>query len=681
MSNQPIIALAAPVAIQAGTKAPTFEATIYTGGALEVGGWDLPVVVDLAGLENGKVLVANLDHDSTKRVGNFAVANDGKTLKAKGTASAATPYRDEVIASAKAGYQWQASVEVQPREVEEVKKGKSVEANGQTFDGPLYVTRKGTLKGFAFVSHGADDNTQVSIAAAAKRKSKMENFMQWAESIGLDTSLMTAEQLAGIHANFNGRSDATDADRAAALPLIAASADPVAAENHRLKQIEAATKGPWGDQADDVAQLKAAAIGGELSIDELLQNLRTIRMNKFESTIPQGVTIRGGKHNNSQAIEAAFCLAGNLGNIEKHFPEPVLDHASRMTRSTGLQNLLMQAACSNGYQAAHAEGITQGNLRQVLSHAFPEIHATGFSLASVSSILSNVSNKFLFDGWQETSGEEWRKISEVKSVKDFKQATFYRLLESAEYAQVAPDGELQHGTLGEQSMNVTAATYGRMYAITRTDIINDDLGALTDIPRRLGRAAGMKFRRVFWGAFLATSDNFFHSSNGNVVTGSGTALTTAGTALQTALTAFRAMRTSAADGEKLIGGKPAVLMVPPALELVARSLLNSNAIVTTGTTDATIGNANVFAGLAELVVADWLSDSDLAGYSAAKWYLLRSPSIAPAMIVAFLNGQQSPTVETADADFNVLGIQMRGFHDWGVGRGEPLCGLQVAGTT
>jgi hypothetical protein len=50
------------------------------------------------------------------------------------------------------------------------------------------------------------------------------------------------------------------------------------------------------------------------------------------------------------------------------------------------------------------------------------------------------------------------------------------------------------------------------------------------------------------------------------------------------------------------------------------------------------------------------------------------------MLVAFLNGKQAPTVETTQADFNQLGIGVRGYHDFGVGRGEPLCGLQVAGT-
>ncbi len=42
----------------------------------------------------------------------------------------------------------------------------------------------------------------------------------------------------------------------------------------------------------------------------------------------------------------------------------------------------------------------------------------------------------------------------------------------------------------------------------------------------------------------------------------------------------------------------------------------------------------------------------------------------PVIEVAFLNGQQMPTVESADADFNTLGIQMRGYHDFGVAKQE-----------
>ena len=101
-----IIAMSAPGLDRGGgkrrrSKSPAkFVSTFYTGGALNIAGWDLPVVVDLAGLTNGKVLVANLDHNASQRVGNFSVANDGRSLVANSTATAATAARDEVVQSA-----------------------------------------------------------------------------------------------------------------------------------------------------------------------------------------------------------------------------------------------------------------------------------------------------------------------------------------------------------------------------------------------------------------------------------------------------------------------------------------------------------------------------------------------------------------------------------------------------
>jgi hypothetical protein len=47
--------------------------------------------------------------------------------------------------------------------------------------------------------------------------------------------------------------------------------------------------------------------------------------------------------------------------------------------------------------------------------------------------------------------------------------------------------------------------------------------------------------------------------------------------------------------------------------------------------------------------------------------------------VAFINGQEAPTIETADADFNVLGVQMRGYHDFGVALQDPRGGVRMKG--
>ena len=47
--------------------------------------------------------------------------------------------------------------------------------------------------------------------------------------------------------------------------------------------------------------------------------------------------------------------------------------------------------------------------------------------------------------------------------------------------------------------------------------------------------------------------------------------------------------------------------------------------------------------------------------------------------VAFLNGQESPTIETADADFNVLGVKLRGYHDFGAALQDPRAGTKCKG--
>jgi hypothetical protein len=51
----------------------------------------------------------------------------------------------------------------------------------------------------------------------------------------------------------------------------------------------------------------------------------------------------------------------------------------------------------------------------------------------------------------------------------------------------------------------------------------------------------------------------------------------------------------------------------------------------------------------------------------------------PVIESVFLNGQQTPTVEAADADFDTLGIQMRGYHDFGVAKQEYRGGIRSKG--
>ena len=360
-------------------------------------------------------------------------------------------------------------------------------------------------------------------------------------------------------------------------------------------------------------------------------------------------------------------LSANLTNVEKLHDEKTLDVASKRYRGgIGLQELLLEAAWANGYTARNFR-----NSREVLRYAFGRDIQAAFSTVDIGGILSNVSNKFLLDGFFSVE-RAWRNICTVRNVSDFKTVTSYRLVGADQYKPVAPGGELKHGTLGEESYTNKADTYGLLLSIDRRDIINDDLGAITTVPRKLGRGSGLKINDVFWAVFLNNSA-FFKTANKNYITGADTVLSIDG--LTKAEVKF--MDQVDSDG-KPIGIMPAIVLVPTALSAMGTQLNKSLEIRdTTASTKYPI--ANPHQGKFRVEVSCYLSNSLYTGNSDKAWYLLADPNDLPTIEVAFLNGQESPTIETAEADFNVLGVQMRGFHDFGVSLQDPKGGCKAKG--
>src|SRR5690606_27195576 len=112
------------------------------------------------------------------------------------------------------------------------------------------------------------------------------------------------------HANFNGRNEPIAADFSATAPMIFAAADPVEAEERRIRQIDRACDGDWADRAGDVQAIRAKAIERKISVDELIDQLRPIRAEIHRSAYPMATTVRASsRDNNHLVLEAAFCMA------------------------------------------------------------------------------------------------------------------------------------------------------------------------------------------------------------------------------------------------------------------------------------------------------------------------------------------------------------------------------------
>jgi len=609
---------------------PRFKMVAYTGGAMRVAGWRHPVVIDLAGLAvPSQARPIRFGHDPLSGVGHTdAIRVEAGQLVATGVISRDTSAAKEVVASSRNGFPWQASVGASVEEFEFIKDNQKATVNGQELTGPVNVVRKATLGEISFVDLGADGRTSASIAA---RQNKEPSVMADDPTTSNPTpSPITSEQT-------------PEQVRAAAL-----------AETARIAAVRKVCGGKH-------SEIEAQAIRDNW--DATRTELEVLRASRPKA--PNGPPADYGV--TSEVLEAACFQSAKLEGIEKVCSEQALDIAAkRFKGGLGLQELLFEAAIANGYT-----GRTFRDSRRVLEAAFGRGIEAGMTTIDVGGILSNVANKFLLEGFFSVE-RVWRSICAVRNVSDFKTVTSYRLIGKDQYEQVAPGGELKQGTLGEETYTNKADTYGLMLTIDRRDIINDDMGAITTVPRKLGRGSGLKINDVFWTAFLNNAA-FFSAGNKNFVSGADTALGIDG--LTKGEVAFMDLVDS--DG-KPTGVMPAIMLVPTALSAMGTQLYKSVELRDT-TANTKFPVANPHQGKFRIEVSRYLSNALYTGNSAKAWYLLADPSDLPVIEMAFLNGQEAPTVETSDADFNMLGIRMRGYHDFGVNLQDPRGGVKSKG--
>ena len=689
-SNKPIHGDASPVewikaeAEESTDKPKRFSMTAYTGGPMHVG-YGAPVIVDLAGVSANESLPILLDHDTDRIVGHADnVAIEERTIKLSGVISGVGDAATEVLATAKNGFPWRASIGATPDKMEFVGEDVATTVNGKTHKGPLYVARRSTLREVSFVAIPADSRTSAKVAArAAKHKESAmdEKLRQFVLEFHLDPETLTEEQIAGFQAAYDAKSAATPPVKATAT-----KPDPIDAEDaellyeQHLKAVRAThdryrmrIESPKLDAlAKDAVsraidcKLKAMEAGWDQErLDREFRRLKTVaEVEAMRSERPAGPAIHASSYETTPVVlEASFARSCGV-NVEKHYKPEVLEASDRLG-SIGLQELLLRAAHAGG-GVGHRMKIDAGNLREALTAAYPGVRA-GFSGIDVSGILSAVANKSLLDGFYAIP-QAWREVAAIRSVSDFKAATAYRLTASLEYEELPPTGAIKHGSLGEDSYSYSAKTYAKLLAISRPDIINDDLGAFNDIRTRLGIGGAVKMNRVFWTAWLAgIAANFWVAGSSNLSTGSGLG----DSGIAKAVGVFRTMM--GPDGN-MMNLEPAKLLCPPELEAIARKFYVSTELRDT-TANTRLAVANIYQGRFKPVVVPELSSTAYTGHSATNWWLLADPGVLASAVMCFLNGVETPTIEAADADFDTLGIQFRGYHDFGVALSEPYASV------
>ena len=672
-SKQLTISSGSQVVLQASEgddKPQQFGMVAYTGGKLKLPVLPYPVVIRLDGLDVGdSTHPVLLDHKTDKIVGHTAVVNvslQEATVTVEGVLSGSNGHAAHVAGSSKAGFPWKSSISVATNDLQFIDRGQFTTVNGKRFVGPMYVARSSRMREVSFVPFGADGDTSASVLAA--QAEEVSVFEEWLEENGFDAESLSDEQMTVLKASYDASQDVIEVDEddiveevnegegveEVEIEATGSGSTNVVTQMRRQASAELRRQSRIQEVCKDDIELQAKAIDEGWSVDKAeLEQLRSQR--------PSGTFNRGADNPvESTVLEAAACAARNLPTLEDDFDEKVLDAAWRRFRGRiGLQELLLEAAWANGCMAR----TWGGNDRVILEAAF--------STHEMAGILSNIANKFLLRGFNAVEST-WRQIAAIRSVNDFKAVTSYRMTVDAAYEEVGPSGEIKHGTMGELSYTNQAKTYAKMLAVTRNDMRNDDLDALSAVPMKLGRGSAVTLNKVFWKEFLDNA-TFFTANRGNFDDSVDSTLSIDG------LTAGEELFFDQTDpnGDPL-GVDPAVLLVPNSLKSKADQLMTSTEVRNPGaTSDAPTGNTHV--GKFRVARSSYLNNAGYTGNSDTAWYLLANPEELATIEVAFLDGVEVPTVETADADFSTLGIQLRGFHDFGVAKQEFRAGVKMAG--
>lgn len=706
-----VICQATPATESEPAKLPTVKLDAYNGGLMDVAGYYRPVVIDLKGLEGaGKPIPVLRDHDFSRILGHGTATIKGSAVTLDGVLSGANEDSAEVVRMAGNGFPWQASVGVKPMRLENVEPGATAKANGNLVTGPAIVVRAGKLFEVSIVALGADDTTAAHVAAQGVGQM---GFSEWLKAQGIDEATLTAPVKAALLASYNATlnaggtggggtgaggagngtangnggngsgtngSGAVNAGRGPST--VAAALEAARAREQREAEyatvISAAINRGMG--SEEARLLVDAAIEAQVNVTQFeLDVMRAER--DLDGRAPYGFARRPKNETSQEVIECAIAQTGQVTKYDRVnadgtrtavalYSDELQQRAhDRFPQGLTLMEAMVMAARRSGYQAD-----TFRMSKQLMQAAFAPVMARGASTYDLAGVLSNVANKSIMAGFNSVENS-WREVSAIGTVTDFKEITHYALTGDFTYEQVAKDGELKHATMGEQSYGNKAATYGKIFAITREDFINDDLSAFARVRTMLGRGAALKLNLVFWTEFLDAVTTFFAAGRANYMEGAATVLDI------DSLTAGELLFMNQTDPNGApLGLEPAILLTPNALGTKAIQLTRDTEIRVDGASSkTTYTTSNPHAGKWRPVRSSYLNNASVPNGSATHWFLTASPMDLPLIETVFLNGQQQPNIDAAEADFDTLGVQMRGYHDFGCRKQEYRAGVRSKG--
>jgi hypothetical protein len=279
------------------------------------------------------------------------------------------------------------------------------------------------------------------------------------------------------------------------------------------------------------------------------------------------------------------------------------------------------------------------------------VRAGSHSTSDFPLILADVAGKSLRMGYEDTprTFTTWARRA---AAPDFKAMKRSQLSGGLALSRVVEGGEYTHGTTHELQESYALQTFGRLVAITRQVILNDDLDAFSRVPMIYGAAAADLESDTVYGiltanAAMADGTTLFNALHANLGTAGVPSVTTLGELrkllrLQTDLDALRQINL---QGRHLVA--------PAALETVIDQLVTQTTPV-----NSTTGTPEFIRSLGVVI------EPRLDASSATAYYLMADPSRVDTVEYAYLSGEEGVQIESR-AGWEIDGVEVKARLDFG----------------
>ncbi len=263
-------------------------------------------------------------------------------------------------------------------------------------------------------------------------------------------------------------------------------------------------------------------------------------------------------------------------------------------------------------------------------------------------LMGDVAHKSLRRGYEEAA-EVFPLFTRAVTLTDFKPTSLAGLGRFSNLDLIPEGAEYKYGTFNESGSPLRLATYGKMFSITRQAVINDDLNALADVPRKMGQAAKRTLGNAVFNILTANpvmgdGKALFHADHGNLVT-PGTTIST------TSVDGMRVLMALQKDSDGNTVHVPLkYLVVPVGLGGLARTVLASEFEVSGNKNNTT---PNIVRNSFEII-----EDPRLDAADPKAWYGVADPAMYDGIAVGYLDGKQDPYLEPKQG-WNVDGTEWK----------------------